>query len=299
VTTLNWLYAAVVPGLQNLVDDAVAAALEKFAPLNLHVDELAVTLIDLRDPNNPDRAEYRGDAPVYPASIVKLFYLAAAHRQMEDGKISDTAELRRALHDMIVHSGNEATGYVLDVLTGTTSGPELPPAELAAWGEKRDAVNRYFQSLGYTGVIASRKTWNDGPYGRDKQAVDQFNPAKNSLTSNATARLLVEIDSGKCVSAARSTQMLDLLKRDFADPSRADHQACDFIGAGLPAGAQLWSKAGYMSVARHDAALVEMPGGGKFALVIFTEQHSEAKEIIPAIARQIVGGFETLNHVKC
>ena len=279
-------------GLQNLVDGTVAAALETFAPLNLRADELAVTLVDLRDPKNSTRAAYRGDAPVYPASVVKLFYLVAAHRQMEDQIISDTPELRRALHDMIVHSGNEATGYVLDVLTGTTSGPELPPAELAAWGEKRNAVNRYFHSLGYTDINANRKTWNDGPYGRDKQAVDEFIPARNFLTSNATARLLVEMDSGRCISAARSAQMRELMKRDFTDPGRADLQACEFIGAVLPAGAKLWSKAGYMSVARHDAALVEMPDGGKFALVIFTEHHSPAKEIIPAIARQIVGGFE-------
>ena len=279
-------------GRQKLVDDAVAAALAKFAPINLHPDELAVTLVDLSDFNNPAWANHRGDAPVYPASVVKLFFLAAAHRQMEDKTISDTPELRRALSDMIVDSGNEATGYVLDVLTGTTSGPELPPAELAVWGEQRNAVNRYFHSLGYAGINANRKTWNDGPYGRDKQAVDQFTPAKNSLTTNATARLLVEIYTGKCVSSDRSAQMLELLKRDFADPARADHQACEFIGAVLPAGAKLWSKAGYMSVARHDAALVELPGGAKFALVIFTGRYSETKEIIPAIARWIIGGFE-------
>ena len=201
---------------------------------------------------------------------MKLFYLVAAHRQMEDGTISDTPELRRALHDMIVHSGNEATGYVLDVLTGTTSGPELPPAELAAWHDQRNIVNRYFHSLGFTDINANRKTWNDGPYGRDKQAVDQFIPARNSLTTNATARLLVEIYAGRCVSAARSAQMLELMKRDFADPARANQQACDYIGAALPADAKLWSKAGDMSTARHDAALVELPGGGKLALVIFT-----------------------------
>ena len=275
-------------GLQKLVDATVAAALEKFAALKLRADEMAMTLVDLRDSTNPARAAHRGDEPAYPASVVKLFYLVAAHRQMEDGKIADTPELRRALHDMIVHSGNEATGYVLDVLTGTTSGPELPPAELAAWHEKRNAVNRYFHSLGFTEINANRKTWNDGPYGRDKQAVDQFTPARNSLTTNATARLLVEIYAGRCVSAARSAQMLELMKRDFTDPARADHQACEFIGAALPAGAKLWSKAGDMSSARHDAALLELPGGGKLALVIFTTRPEE-KGIIPAIARQITG----------
>jgi beta-lactamase class A len=279
-----------VADLQKLVNSAVAAALKKFAPLNLRSDELAVTLADLRDLKNPARADHRGDAPVYPASVVKLFYLAAAHRQMEDGNISDTPELRRALHDMIVHSGNEATGYVVDVLTGTTSGPELPPAELAVWHDRRNEVNRYFQSLGYLDINANRKTWNDGPYGRDKQAVDQFTPARNSLTSNATARLLGEIYSGRCVSVARSAQMLELMKRDFIDLARTDYQACEFIGAALPAGAKLWSKAGDMSTARHDAALVELPGGGKLVLVIFTTRPEE-KEIIPAIARQIFNEF--------
>jgi beta-lactamase class A len=277
-------------GLQKLVDEAVAAALEKFAPLKLRAGELAVTLVDLHDLKNPAWANHRGDAPVYPASVVKLFYLVAAHRQMEDRQISDTPELRRALHDMIVHSGNEATGYVVDVLTGTTSGPELPPAELAAWHEKRGAVNRYFHSLGFTEINANRKTWNDGPYGRDKQAVDQFTPARNSLTTNATARLLVEIYAGRCVSAARSAQMLEVMKRDFADPARANQQACEYVGAALPAGAKLWSKAGDMSMARHDAALVELPGGGKLALVIFTTRPEE-KGIIPAIVRQIFSEF--------
>jgi beta-lactamase class A len=276
------------PALQELVARAVLFAREKFPPAE---NDLAVSLVDLRDAANPVFADYRGDAPTYPASVIKLFYLVAAHQQMEAGQIADTPELRRALSDMIVHSGNEATAYVLDVLTNTTSGPELPPAELAAWHDRRNAVNRWFHGRGYCEINANRKTWNDGPYGRDKQAVDQFVPARNSLTANATARLLAEISAGKCVSAARCAQMLELMKRDFADPKRADQQACEFIGAALPATAKLWSKAGYMSVARHDAALVELPGGGKFALVIFTERHSEEKEIIPAIARQIVAGF--------
>jgi len=276
--------------LKNLVDKAVAVAVKKFAAQKLLADELAVTLVDLRDLKNPGWADHRGDAPVYPASVVKLFYLVAAHRWMEDGKISDTPELRRALRDMIVDSSNEATAYVLDVLTGTTSGPELPPAELAAWHEKRNAVNRYFHSPGFTDINANRKTWNDGPYGRDKQAVDQFTPARNSLTTNATARLLVEIATGQCVSAARCAQMLDLMKRDFANPQSTEYQGREFTGTALPPSAKLWSKAGNMSQARHDAALIELENGAKLALVIFTKRPDE-KGIIPEIARQIAAGF--------
>lgn len=88
--------------------------------------------------------------------------------------------------------------------------------------------------------------------------------------------------------------MLELMKRDFNDPSRTDHQACEFIGAGVPASAKLWSKSGYMSQARHDAALVELVNGAMFALVIFTTRPDE-KEIIPAITRKIIAGFATEN----
>lgn len=268
---------------------AVTAALKTFSATNLHADEIAVTLVDLRDLNQPVSAQHRGDAPIYPASVVKLFYLVAAHQQMEEGILADTPELRRALRDMIVDSGNEATGFVLDLLTDTTSGSELSKVELAAWHEKRNAVNRNFHARGYSEINANRKTWHDGPYGRDRQAVEQFTPARNSLTTNATSRLLVEIAMGKCVSSARSAQMLELLQRDFA--SCADHQACEFIGAALPPTAKLWSKAGYMSVARHDAALVELASVGKIVLVIFTEKHSDQKEIIPELARLIFAGL--------
>jgi beta-lactamase class A len=288
--------------LQKLVTETVAATLETYAAHGLKAEELAVTLVDLSDAGHLNSAQHRGDAPVYPASVIKLFYLVAAHRQMEDGQITDRPELRRAMRDMIVDSGNECTGYIIDVLTDTTSGPELPPAELAAWHEKRNAINRYFHTLGYPEINANRKTWHEGPYGRDKQAVDQFTPARNSLTSNATARLLVEIFFRRCVSAERSAQMLELMHRDVSDLTKADYQTREFIGAalppalekialGLPPAAKLWSKAGYMSVARHDAALIELANGKKLALVIFTEKRSDLKEIIPSMARQILTGF--------
>jgi beta-lactamase class A len=90
---------ASTPALQALVDKAVTRTLAAFADKNLGSNELAVTLIDLRQPEHPRQAAYRGEEQIYPASVVKLFYLAAAHRQMEDGKLQDTAELRRAMHE--------------------------------------------------------------------------------------------------------------------------------------------------------------------------------------------------------
>src|SRR5690242_21891014 len=119
--------------LQELVNRAAKTTLDRFADKKLQENELSITLIDLRDSAHPVTASFHGNERVYPASVVKLFYLVAAHRWLEDKKIEQTPELTRALKDMIVDSSNEATQYVVDVLTHTTGGYELPPKEMEEW----------------------------------------------------------------------------------------------------------------------------------------------------------------------
>ena len=270
--------------LQRIVDDAVSATFKHFTSNKLQTNHLAVTLIDLRKPQ-ARRASFCGEAPIYPASVVKLFYLAAAHQWMEEGKLKDGAELRRALRDMIVDSSNDATHYVLDALTDTTSGPELSEAEMRAWGEKRNAVNRYFASLGYTNINANQKPWNDGPYGRDRLWVGKDYGNRNLLTTDATANLLADIARRQFISGRRSDEMLELLKRDPAN--KKDSQA-RFTISELPANGKLFSKAGWTSTTRHDATYIELPDGKKFVLVIFTTNHANERGIIPFFAKQIL-----------
>ncbi len=279
------------PGLQALVDRAAATTLEKFSAQKLQPTQLAITLVDLRDPAQPARASYRGDVQIYPASVIKLFYLAATHRWLEDGKLTDTPELRRAMRDMIVDSSNDATAYIVDLLTGTTSGPELSDDEIKVWFEKRNAVNRYFASLGYTNINVSKKPWGDGPYGRETQATKLFEPKRNWLTTDATARLLTEIATGQCVNAARSAEMMALLSRDPATKSDDPDNQARFTGPVLPPGAKLWSKAGWTSTTRHDATCIELPNGAKFVLVTFTTDHAKDNEIIRAVAKTIVAAM--------
>jgi beta-lactamase class A len=278
------------PRLQSLVDQAVRKTLEKFADKKLQAEQLAVTLVDLRDASRPTRASYRGNEQVYPASVVKLFYMAAVHRWLEDGKIQETDEVRRALRDMIVDSGNEPAHYLVDLLTGTTSGPELPPSELEDWLHRRNAVNRYFASLGYTNINVNRKPWCEGPYGREMQSFKLHAPNhRNWLTTDATARLLTEIATGKAISAQRSAGMMKLLARDpFSADKQTDAQARNFTGIALSPGDRLWSKAGWTSETRHDAAYVELAGGPKFVLVTFSTGHSAEREIIPFLAKAVL-----------
>lgn len=297
ISSAQTVSSSKAPGLQALVDGAAKATLQKFADQKLEQSQLSITLIDLRDPAHPVQASFRGNERVYPASVVKLFYLVAVHRWLEDKRIEDTPELRRALKDMIVDSSNEATQYIVDVLTHTTGGYELPAKEMAEWQEKRNAVNRYYSALGFSNINVNQKTFCEDAYGRERASRGPNGENRNKLTTDATARLLAEIVSGKAVNPGRSAQMMELLKRDYSGTSKdGDDQGHGFTAIALQGveGVKLWSKAGWTSTTRHDAAYLELPGGAKFVLVTFTTDHANEREIIPTVARIVIEGMKDL-----
>ncbi|MEP6636832.1 MAG: serine hydrolase, partial [Acidobacteriota bacterium] len=97
------------------------------------------------------------------------------------------------------------------------------------------------------------------------------------------------------VTPQRSAQMMELLKRDYAGTSTdADDQGHGFTGIALAGmeGVRLWSKAGWTSTTRHDAAYIEMPDGAKFVLVTFTTEHANERDIIPTVARAVIAGLK-------
>ncbi len=280
--------------LQDLVNRAAKTTLDKFADKKLTENQLSITLINLRDPSKPATASFRGNERIYPASVVKLFYLVAAQHKLEKKEIEESQELSRAMRDMIVDSSNEATQYVVDVLTHTTAGYELPAKEMEEWQYKRNAVNRYFASLGYTNINVNQKTFCEDAYGRERVSRGPKGENRNKLTTDATARLLMEVVTGKAATAARTGLMMELLKRDYtAKSTDNDSQAVGFTGIALKGmeGVKLWSKAGWTSTTRHDAAYIELPNGEKFVLVTFTTDHANEREIIPTVASVIIEGI--------
>lgn len=283
--------------LQKIVDEAARAAIARFGEKGFTEKNLAVSLVVLSDAGKASQASFRGGEPIYPASVVKLFYLAAAHRWLEDGKLKETEELNRAMKDMIVESSNDATHFILDALTGTSNGAELSEAEMKEWAEKRNAVNRYFRSLGYAvgpgGINVNQKPWCEGPYGRERAFLGPKFENRNKLTTDATARLMADIIMGRVVTPARSAKMLELMKRDYAGKSEdPDDQAHGFTSIALAPGARYWSKAGWTSTSRHDAAYVELPTGQRFVLVTFTTDHAKERDIIPTVARAVIAEIQ-------
>ncbi|MHC5726906.1 MAG: serine hydrolase [Nostoc sp.] len=245
---------------------------------------------------------YRGVERIYPASVVKLFYLVAVNEWLEKGMLQQTSkELERALRDMIVDSSNDATNLVVDILSGTTSGPELPIGPFETWKYQRNIVNRYYQTLGWEEmetINVCQKTWGDGPYGRERAFVGELLENRNMVTTNAIAKLLHSIVGGVAVSSVRSQAMMALLKRPLNDLSSdgEENQITGFLGGGLTENAQIWSKAGWTSQVRHDAAYIEIPNQRPYLLVVFTEGRAQAKSqaILPFVSKLVAEAIASL-----
>jgi hypothetical protein len=241
-------------------------------------------------------AHWRGSQQRYPASVVKLVYLVAVEAWIQRQWLASGDELQRALADMVRDSSNDATGYLVDLLSGTTSGVELPPEPFARWSEQRQAVNRWLAGLGWPeleGCNACQKTWGDGPYGRERQSYGEANANRNRLSTEGMARMLQAVMAGALVSPIACGRMQELLARSLDGAERAadpENQVDGFLGGGLPQGAQLWSKAGWMSQARHDAAYVEAEGLAPMLLVVFSEGEASARDeaLLPEICRQLL-----------
>ena len=259
---------------------AAAAATYKTYP-KLKTEDLAITLIDLTNPSTISRGDYQGDARFYPASVIKLFFMAdvyATHKQT-------IPDVDRALKEMIAVSDNDATAYIVDILAGTTPGTPLSGRALHKFIERRRDINRRFQRLGYTdNVSAMMKPWSFGPYGVDKQVLGENRENRNMLTANATASLLLWIVRQR---APGSHEMMDLLQRPLATPRPEENQIKEFIGESLSTDTRLWSKAGWTNEVRHDAAYIELPSGRKIILVIFTRGIADDLTLIPAVAKNV------------
>jgi len=303
--------------LENIANQILEATWTQFSTLAINQIALTWVVYDHPAPVNTGGAltpnafwehpvrgfSYRGAERIYPASVVKLFYLVVVQEWLEKAMIQPSKELDRALTDMIVDSSNDATSLIVDILSGTTSGPQLTPGPFETWKYQRNIINRYYQSLGWEEMQAinlCQKTWGDGPYGRERAFYGEMFENRNMLTTDATARLLHSIIGGVAVSSGRSQSMMNLLKRSLQLeelPQNSDeNQVTGFLGGGLPKNSQIWSKAGWTSTVRHDAAYIELPDQRPYLLVVFTEGKEQAtsREILPFVSGKIAEAVSNL-----
>lgn len=241
-------------------------------------------------------ASWLNDKLLYPASVVKLIYAVATEAWLQKDLIPESEETRRALRTMIQESSNDATGLIVDLLTGTTSGPSLIGDGWDKWVTQRQLINKWLSELNWPelkGFNCCQKTWEDGPYGRERDFYESDNSNRNALSTDGTARILEAVMTNAFLSPRACKRLKEILSRSLDIKQRKENplnQVDGFIGAGLPKGSQLWSKAGLMSTARHDAAWFSTPGSNPMLLVIFTmgRERSTDNFLLPAIANGLI-----------
>ena len=253
-------------------------------------------MIDLTAPGpNPSfpAGGYRADASYYPASVVKLFFLAYYEAEKEAGRLRDTAELARAVKDMITLSYNDATGFVVDSITGTTSGPELAGREWEEWKERRNAVNRFFAARGYKALNAGQKTFCEDAYGRE-QAFRDGGRKSNRATPAEVARLIKEIVRGEIAGPAGTEEMTALLARDISPEKpyeEMEPEDARLAGQALPKGSRLWAKSGDAYDVHHLAGRVVLPNGSDFVIAVFTKGVKTVGGVIPRVYERVAAHF--------
>ncbi len=248
---------------------------------------------------NPDRFTdgkiygYRAQAPFYPASVVKAFFMVAFLEQVKEKNIILDTEDERALENMIKISSNDATSYVLDRITGTHGGAVLSQSEMEAWWEKRSWVQRYFDGYSwpeFDPIKVCHSTFEESPYGREQTARDLY--GSNSLTPLAAATLMHGIAAGQMIDPAYSAQMMGLLSREWErDPRPLEKGEVDqvrgYIAQAVPDHFKVWSKAGLTSVTRNDLVYVEGPRGQAITIAVFSKGSvcATSMQFLPTLGR--------------
>ncbi len=231
----------------------------------------------------------------YPASLVKIVYALATQVWLQQDLIVDSEELRRALHEMIANSNNDATSYILDLLTGTTSGPSLNKSNYQAWTIQRQLINNWLEELQWPEIKnwnCSQKTWNEGPFGREKDFYGENNENRNSMTTDGSARIFETLMTKEMLPKVASEKLIKNFLRSldpFIRKQDLNNQVDGFLGEGLPYASKLWSKAGLMSEVRHDVAWWESPNKNPMLVAVFTVGEKLVKDrfLLPAIGSEL------------
>jgi len=291
------------PSLTQIVDDVVAQLEAQGWP----TASVSISLVDLTG-DCCTYAGYQDQAPRYPASIVKLFWLVALYGHYDADKLQPEVDVYPDDEDLMVHySNNGASSRVVDALTQTESGEALEGSELADWISARQTLNDYFLLANYPDLNIAHKTFPvpdlgmASRVGRDAQFADGATAAsatksltRNYLTTAAAARLLYEIDTGQAISPAWSDRIKQHLHHS-TDPAawqwEDPNAIAGFFGEYLPPDVQLYTKLGFtFDDGRQEAAIIASPEGQtRFILVMFANDsvYSQAETTFPEVARQV------------
>ncbi len=242
------------------------------------------SLIDIPVEGSPTLADWKGDLPVYPASVAKFVYLMAAYEWRDEGKLDIDPKLDRQLQQMIYVSSNRATQKVVARLTDTRPGPRLGPEEYPEFVRRRHRVKDWLNELGITGLHMVHPTYDGGGdlYGREEQFLEdtgiegalpnQTGQYRNrmAMTANDSARLLALLATDRALSPEASEAVRERMRRST--------QKQRYLRARIAGGAEksgfpvdVFAKTGTWGPIFADAGIVRGPSGRQLVVAAFIE----------------------------
>ncbi len=264
---------------------------------NHSIHEVAITWVNYKKNHSTLKGFGYGinnNLQIYPASIVKLVYAFAIYEWIKKGKLILNQDINEAIYKMLSFSSNDATSFIVDTLTGTTSGPSLNDDLWENWKYQRQMINDWLNSIKWSevnGMNCCQKTWEDGPFGREKDFYGLKNENINQMSTDGTAKIFEEIMK-KIKYDKNNINIKNCLERNLKKHTFIDdpnNQIEGFLGEGLPDNIPFWSKAGLMSQVRHDAAWWTMNENNQTLLVVFCNSSKFAKNklFLPKLAKEI------------
>jgi hypothetical protein len=286
------------------LDRVVNRAIEYCKSKNLPTESLSISLLD---PKSGKYSGYQNTISRYPASVVKIFWLFYAYDRQSD-KIKD---FEQSIYQMIDKSDNLGASQVLDAITNTKSTDrDLSPDNFQPEREKRQLINSFYQSKGYSSSInVSQKTFPIPqqnlmePKGFDRQlrGEDPQKPLRNKITTDDATLLMSEI-----IQHPR-TEMKQLLTRNISPsfwrkqpPNPIDFNPVEsFFGERLEnlEAENIISKAGWTSISRQEVAYIRSKDGKKeYILTVFgdSEGYAKDKKLFPDISKLVYREMQKL-----
>ena len=194
---------------------------------------------------------------------------------------------------MITVSSNDATGFVVDSITGTTSGPEIAGARVGEVEGQAQRRQRLLPRARLHEPERDQKTFCEDAYGRE-QAFREGGKNRNRMTAAEAARIVKEIVRNEVAGPLATDAMLRLLARDIArEQPFEDMEPEDarLAGQGLPRGSRLWAKSGDAYDFHHLVGRVVLPNGSDFVIAVFTKGVKTVPGIIPRVYEKVAAHF--------
>ncbi len=277
--------------LEDIVEERMASNAPRLAPDRVHV-----ALFDLTDPKLPTFAEYNGYDNVYPASVVKMLYMGYVYHLAKQGGVTIPPQIYNTMHQMIHPSSNEATARIVDLWSGMRHDALMDKETFRTFSNKRNACNRWLDSLGLGVINANQKTWGKPIPDGERQFLSGGNFGgpwvnRNSMTAMSAARFLRLIACDALVDKESCEAMRALMVRDVSRQNYQKRRIAGGAHAALGDKAVVWSKSGTTTDTFHDAGIVRLKDGRTFILVVFITGTGPKGDFIRNVAADVCRYF--------